>query len=121
MVYRSNLGMAVNPLLAGSNWSLLLREPKRVNPSLPYRWLEKPLRSNARAEVPLAIKLSSLFAVGVLDTRFTRPAIAPPPYRVEEEPLMTSTCFRSSGAICNNDRPPEKPAYMGYPSRRICV
>src|SRR3546814_10520189 len=74
-----------------------------------------------RAEVPFNRKLSWRSSVGFLDTRFTSPAIAPPPYRVDDDPLITSTCCRSSGAICNRPSPPEKPEYNGKPSLIIWV
>ena len=51
--------------------------------------------------------------------RFTKPAIAPPPYKVEAEPLITSTCFKSSGGICNKPNPLAAPAYSGNPSFKI--
>ena len=62
------------------------------------------------------MKLSSGSSPGALVIRLTRPAIAPPPYKVEEEPFITSTCFRSSGAICIKLNPPENPEYKGKPS-----
>ena len=36
MVYRSNAGIAVNPMEAGSNAVLLFLEANTVNPVLPY-------------------------------------------------------------------------------------
>ena len=44
--------------------------------------------------------------------RLTNPAIAPPPYKVEAEPLMISTCFKSNG---------DAPEYRGKPSFSIWV
>ena len=53
--------------------------------------------------------------------RLTNPAIAPPPYKVEAEPLMISTCFKSNGGVCKSPKPLDAPEYRGKPSFSIWV
>ena len=51
----------------------------------------KALMSTPPAEVALKSSDVSGSSPGFLVTRFTNPAIAPPPYKVELEPLIIST------------------------------
>ena len=55
--------------------------------------------STPPADVAFVMKFNSLSSRGVLETKFTSPAMAAPPYNVEAEPLITSTCFKADGAI----------------------
>ena len=65
--------------------------------------------------------MASCFVVGLLEIRFTKPPIAPAPYSVDEDPLINSICFKSSGGILVIPKPPLNPSYNGNPSLNICV
>ena len=73
------------------------------------------------AVVPLSKTRNSESSPGRRDTRFTSPATAPAPYKVDAGPLMISTRSRSSGGVCRSPNPPESPSYKGNPSFRTCV
>jgi len=55
----------------------------------------------------------SNFSLGVLLMKFTTPAMAPPPYKVEAGPFITSTCFKSSGGISSILKPLAKLPKLG--------
>src|SRR3981189_160247 len=64
----------------------------------------------------LARKFHAGLDEGFLEMKLMMPAIASPPYREEELPLISSTCLRSSGGICIMLSPLLKPLYIGNPS-----
>ena len=106
-------------MFAGSYGEPILYDVKMVVPYLSFFCEKKLLISNPFADVPFNKKLEYFFSSGVREIRLTNPAIAPPPYNVEDAPLIISTCRRSNGTICNKLNPPENPEYNGNPSFNI--
>ena len=64
---------------------------------------------------------SGLLSFGFLLIKFTMPAMAPPPYKVEEAPFINSICCRSKGGIWSMPKLPLKPPNKGMPSLKIWV